>query len=503
MNEVTIKNAAIPADAILRFLDRLEASHIPMHSILLMHRGRLAAEGYYAPYKKDTLHRMFSICKSLNALAVGLLEAEGKLSLEDKIADYFPDKVPANAHPWITSMTIRNLLMMRTCHASTTYKYNASVEWIESFFTTPPTHKPGTVFHYDTSAAHVLCMLVQRVSGMPMLDFLRERVLNKIGWSKDAYVLDNPFGEPQGGSGLMCTPRDLLLLGKLLLQHGEWEGEQLLPREFTDTAVSCLTPNSLTGPVISEAQGYGYQIWRTEHNGFVCYGMGGQLVICLPDYDLICVTTADTQGISGGNQLIYNSFYEEILPALDSGADPSSTSPAQKEQAKAADRRLAEKLASLKLQPVCIHAASAFGSTAQSSQAQVTLLPQSLPVAHAINGRVYTFMENAAGFTNMSLHLEEKQGKLAYFYQGNHCEIVFGLEECREGIFPVYELACVGSGAWIAPDTFYLKCHITDTSVGSVHMELVFGEDDITVFMKKVEETMLNEYNCHLYGRIS
>lgn len=60
-----------------------------MHSFLLMRHDTLIAEGYYAPYQKDTLHRMFSISKSFTSIAIGLLEAEGKLSLDDPIVSYF------------------------------------------------------------------------------------------------------------------------------------------------------------------------------------------------------------------------------------------------------------------------------------------------------------------------------------------------------------------------------------------------------------------------------
>lgn len=489
----TVSSSAvgIPESAVLRFLDRLEESHVPMHSVLLMRHGKLATEGYYAPYQPETLHRMFSICKSLNALAIGVLIGDGKIDEEDKIVSFFPDKLPADVHPWIATMTIRNLLMMRTCHVSTTYKHDPSIEWVESFFTVQPTHKPGTVFHYDTSASHVLCMLVERITGKSMLDFLRERLLDKIGWSKDAYLIENPFGDPQGGSGLMCTPMDLMLLGKLLLQRGIWEGEQLLPRDFVDTAVSCLTPNAVTGGVLSEMQGYGYQIWRSEHNGFVCYGMGGQLVLCLPDHDVVMVTTADTQGMGGGNQFIYNSFYEEILPALDT----PETNPLAAEM-------LSARLKELRLQPVSTQIASAFSDSTVRDMARFSLLPKALTIPALVNGKTFTLAKNIQGFQELTLSLEEKQGKLAYTYHGNVCVMDFGLEECKPGTFPVYDFSCVSSGAWIAPDTFYIKCHLTDACIGSVHAELVFGEKDVTVFFKKIEETLFTEYNCHLYGTL-
>ena len=130
----TPESTGIPSRNILQFIERLEASKVPMHSLLLLHHDKLIAEGYYAPYKADTLHRMFSISKSFTSVAIGLLEAEGKIKLSDHISQYFPEYITEQTHPWILNMTIEDMLMMRTCHASTTYKLNMHSDWVESFF---------------------------------------------------------------------------------------------------------------------------------------------------------------------------------------------------------------------------------------------------------------------------------------------------------------------------------------------------------------------------------
>lgn len=479
--------AGIPADAIHRFLDRLESYQVPMHSILILRHDKLAAEGYYAPCGADSLHRLFSVCKTLNAIAIGILAGDGRLKLSDPIAGYFPDKLPKQVHPWIEAMTIRDLLMMRTCHASTTYKHDLKKDWVESFFITPPSHKPGTVFHYDTSASHVLCALVERLTGKRMLDFLRDRVLGEIGWSKSSYVLTNDFGDSQGGSGLMATSRDLMLLGYLLLKNGKIGGRQLLPEEYLSEMTSNLTPNALTGGVISERQGYGYQIWHTSHNGFVCYGMGGQLALCLPHQDMIMVTTADTQGLNGGNDLIYNSFYEEILPALDT--HPCS----EKAEAESA-ARLLTRLSSLSLAPLKKHCRPSSSAITNAS------FLDAASCAERINQKTARLTANSQGFTDISLSFAKDAGTLSYTLRGENCTISFGLDSCVSGTFPIYNMRYAASGIWLAENTFYLKIHIIDSFVGSVHMEFVFGENDVTVFMKKIEETQFNEYAGHFYG---
>lgn len=469
------------------FVNKLEKARVPMHALLLMQGDELIAEGYYAPFKKGELHRMFSIAKTMNALAIGILESEGKLSLSDPIAKYFPEKVLANAHPFITSMTIENLLMMRTCHAATTYqKINPTVEWVDSFFQTPPTHKPGTIFHYDTSAAHTLGMLVKRLTGQDSLSFLKDKALREIGWSEESYIMANDFGDPHGGSGLMCTPMDLLLLGNLLIHDGTWKGKQLLPREYVQRACSNLTPSAVTGPIPSEMQGYGYQIWTGEHDSFVLYGMGGQLALCHKDLDLVFVTCADTQGFGGGNQFIYDTFYETIW--------------AEAKWERSFDKPLSQK------------------GTLSWSETSLEGL-QVLPVRKLVTSKdaytcssdlneTYLFESNKSNFHQMQIFFDasSQTGKLFYVRNNDQCHIPFGIERCVESIFPIYQWKCATSAVWLDENTLFIKTYLIDSAVGSVSFELYFGTTvdggkDLTVFIKKVEETLLSEYNIHLYGK--
>lgn len=469
----TPEAVGIPSGCILNFLTRLDQYGIPMHSVLLCRHGKLAAEGYYAPYRANTLHRMFSISKSFTSIAIGFLADEGKLSLDDPIVTYFPDKVPSGVHPWIASMTIRDMLMMRTCHASTTYKVNMKEDWVESFFTVPPTHPAGKLFHYDTSSAHTLAALVERLSGMPMLDYLKEK-LASLGFSKESYMLTDPFGVSMGGSGLVATPMDLLKFGCFISGEGYIDGKQLLSADYIRTAVSNLSDTRVTAPVRSEACGYGYQFWQNEKGGYVCYGMGGQFIIFLPQYDFICVTTADTQGIGGGNQVIYDALYEEILPFMASDALPED---------KKAHTELLSMLKTLQIRPL-----------------EMELRP--FHQENSISGKIFQLMENKMGFSRLSLSFAENTGTLHFTLNGTDCELSFGMGHLETGIFPVYSMRYAASGMWQNDMTLYLKFHIIDSFVGSVHFQFSFGKNDITVFLKKQEESLFTEFQGHLYGTL-
>ncbi|MCD8326140.1 MAG: beta-lactamase family protein [Lachnospiraceae bacterium] len=468
------ESEGIGSEQIENMILRLQRNQIPMHSILLMRHGKLVYEGYYRPYHKEKLHRMFSISKSMVSLAIGYLITHGELHADDKIVDLFPEKCPANIHPYLAEMTLQNMLEMRTCYSQTTYKLGLTDDWVESFFIAMPDHPPGTVFHYDTSSPHVLCALVEKLSGVPFWDFMKSTVFHGLDLSKDSYMLTDPNGVSMGGSGLMCTPMDLMKIGYFLSCKGTIFGEKRISETYINHALSFISPAVMKAPLPSEACGYGMQFWRTERGGNVCYGMGGQLLIMQPQADLVCVTTADTQGYSGGNQFIYNAFYEEILDKL---ADIRKDCP----DASAAQASLAALTASLAIDPV----AGAYQASMQ----------------HQVNGKIYEIEENSLGVRKMSVSFDEFGGCLYFRIDGDTWEIPFGFGDCQEITFPIYQMCAASSGAWVGSDCLYIRCHICDTSVGSVHFQLHFSGNRVVIYMKKTEESLFNEFSPkHLIG---
>ena len=294
-----------------------------MDSILIWHKGKMLYETYGWCYSHDTLHRMYSITKSYTALAVCALAAEHRINLNDPIVSYFPDYVPDDAHPYLLNITIQDLLDMKTCYKSTTYKDDLNSNWVKSFFTTSPDHRSGQIFKYDTSAAHTLAALVKRICGIGVLDYLRQVYLDLLGFSKEAYILKDPFGDEIGGSGLVALPSDLMTTAKFLLSvynedwrescsflfHDQYDAEFFVT--YTKLIRQCLTLRSETlheGKTLDECQGYGSQFWMIR-NGFMMYGMGGQYAAIFPEENLIIVTTADAQSVQGGTQIILDEIH--------------------------------------------------------------------------------------------------------------------------------------------------------------------------------------------------
>ncbi|SEG12120.1 CubicO group peptidase, beta-lactamase class C family [Butyrivibrio sp. Su6] len=495
-NRAYPEDVSISSSSIKDLLEFLDGKEIPMHSLLIMRNNKLIFEKYYAPYKAATLHRMFSISKSITALAVFLLIDKGLVGIGNSITDYFPEYVNDSIHQWVKDTTIRNMLEMRTCHASTTYKVDMKSDWVESFFTVEPTHKPGTVFHYDTSAAHVLSALVEKMTQMPMLDYLKENVFNYMDFSKDSYMVKDPFGVSMGGSGLVATPMDFMKILYLIDKKGTIEcndgvTRNLLPSNLIELATSNISDTVMTAPIPGESQGYGMQIWQNEKGGYVLYGMGGQLGISIPDKNLLVITTADTQGIQGGNQVIYDGIYQFLLPGID-----------EKEPV------------------VCLKAPSEDYEDLVSYADTLSIAPPKLAINHSYTKyntkkltsdlhQTYELLPNKQGFSKVQLDIcpGNAQSTITFFtddpaIKSGAFKLSFGLEHMEEGIFPKYDNPYTAGAVFLRENVLYIRFHLIGESVGSIRMELYFGDNDITIFMRKIEETYFKEFDGHLYGTL-
>lgn len=427
--------------------DSLKASGLPIHSFLADHNGTLLIEEYQDPYSSRDPHRMFSVTKSFCSLAVGYLLEDGLISLDDRITDYFMEYCPSGGfHPWLREMTIRHMLMMETCHSSTTYKINKDGDWVASFFLTPPTHRSGQIFLYDTSSSHTLAALVKKRTGKGVLDYLREKWPATITFSDEAYIISDPFGAEMGGSGLMARPMDLLSLGRFCMDTVN-TGTGVFADYLRD-AVSFHTPTLHAGTVPEEQQGYGYQFWRIR-GGFAMYGMGGQYVLFYPDSDLVLVVTADTQYHGGGNRILLDIIYDSLTEFL------------------------------------------------------IIKTPDIEKEAPLVLNASFQLAENPKGFSNISLICDKSGGHLCLQATDTLFHIPFSFDSLSVSVIDKYRQRIAVQAVRPAPYMLYLPVQIVDECVGSIHIILRLDNDKITVWMHKIEETYFNEFEGFFEGMLT
>lgn len=479
--KTTPENVGISSAYITKMLTNLAKHNIPMHSLLIARGDKLIFEGYWDPIKPQENHRMYSQTKSYVGMAVVQLAAEGKLSLQDKIIDYFPEYLPEKVHPYLAAQTIEHMLNMHTCFTDCPWFENHGGDRVKYYFSMKPVHYPGTVYYYDSTGSFILGALVQKLTGKTFLDYLKDKCLRKIGFSENSKVLTCPGGFAWGDSALLCTPMDMLLFGRLLANKGEWNGEQLLDRkaveETTGTKYSC---GGVGGYIFSE-RGYGRKVWHTYNDSFAFFGMHNQFMVHNPESDITFVCTAGCQRNNSdlAKEVIFGSFFDLIVEKAKDTALPQSEDYNQ----------LLALTDTLKLTTI-------LGNT-------------NSPMGSEINGKTFYMEENPMGISEFTIKLDGKYGEFNYINAQGNKTIKFGFQENVFQQFPQtgyskdlggmpcdgHTYRCGASAAWVQENKIKLLVHIIDEYIGTVDITVGFNDGKAVIQMVGDAEDFLKEYN--------
>lgn len=476
MKTITAAQAGLRSADLQRFLEKLNQHGVNMHSVLLARRGGVFFEAYWDPFTADTPHRIYSVTKSFVSIAIGCLADEGKLDLDDPIIRYFPDKLPPVVPEALKKQTIRHMLMMCTCFESCNWFRPEVTDRLLCYFAQEPVKPSGTVFHYDSTGSYVLGVLAERLSGMSLMDYLHSRIFRFTGGFEKAELLETMDGTPWGDSGMLCTPRDLMIFGQLLLSRGCWEGRQLISAEYVALATSFQTDNNVENLISHERCGYGYQFWMAPQNSYTCYGMGGQYVLCVPEKDFVFVCTGDNQ-LNARDMLpaLFDAVYECVINRLSDEPLPAEAPIA---------------LPALQLPVVRGEARSAW--------------------TQQIDGRWYACAPNPMGITRFRFTFPgEGQGVWTYVNAQGEKQLPFGFGHNVPGLFPQYGYSdqrgnvheitgfryrCAASAGWVDANKLQLNVQIIDRYLGQLVATFGFAGSDAGVRMVKSAEDFLREY---------
>lgn len=486
---VTPESVGISSAKVQTLVRTLEEKGLATHSVILARGDKVFAETYFTPFNADFRHRLYSVSKSFIAMAIGFMIQDGHLKLEDKLVDFFPEYVEGNpaVNQHLRDTTIYDLLTMQTCHVDTPPWIEGGVtDRLSLYFAQPAKKVPGSIWKYDSPGSFMLCAIVERISGKPYLDYLKEKVLLDIGFTPDAVCVQAPGGHSFGDSGILCTSRDLLAFARFVLNGGTWEGKRYLNEKFMKDAVSYQACNSASAVSTFDGQGYGYLIWRTPHDTFSFIGMGDQLAICHPKTDCIMIITSDNQDKSAfTREVIFNALWENVLSCAE------DTLP----EDELAYGELQKYLSTRKL--FCL-----------------TQNPQN-PFKEEINGVTYTLEENPMGISNLRFTFEGNRGVLSYKNTQGEKELAFGLGENVFSKFPqegysdlIASVPCPGnrydcaaSADWPEPRKLRIKVQAIDKYFGNLNMLFKFKGGEIAVSMEKCAEAFFNEYHGDAAGK--
>lgn len=426
----TPESQGISSRSIEHFIGAIQEKELELHSFMLVRHGYVVAEGWWKPYQADKPHMLFSLSKSFTSTAIGLLVEEGQITLKDQVIGFFPEHAPEDPSPNLSAMTVHDLLVMGTGHAEEPAM--ESDIWIDDFFKQAVEHEPGTHFVYNSAATYMLSAILQKVTGITLLDYLQPRLFEPLGIYGATWECC-PQGINTGGWGLKLKTEDIAKFGQLYLQKGVWRGQRLIPENWIEEATSKQISNGPADSSSDWTEGYGYQFWRCRHGAYRGDGAFGQFCIVLPEQDAVL---AITSGL-GDMQAMLNEVWEHLLPAMGAGSLPTDAD---------AESTLAGTLQALKMDPPSGEAAS--------------------PIEEDVSGIVYDLEENEEKLRSFSIRFEKDVAVMELEGEHDSYSVALGRGEWKSGITKLIMMAdneYAASMTWKDDQILVLTIRLTET----------------------------------------
>jgi len=301
-----------------------------IHGVLLVIKGKLVLEEYFDGFDRDTKHRLFSASKSVTSMLVGMALDRGMIrNLDTPVYEFFPEYKESK---WIERqypVKLKDVLTMTAGldwsgwdypgydSRSTTNQLARSSDWIKFTLNRDALQPSGKQFVYNNGLTMLLGGIVKNTSGLGADKFAEKHLFAPLGISDFTWDKD-PNGAVNTAWGLSLKPRDMAKLGYLYLQQGNWNGRQVVSRQWVDESVK-----DHVKQYVFLGSGYGYQWWRGKTNiqnakidMFYAAGHGGQFIFVCPSLDCVAIITSKWIGNPFGEFRPQMMLVNYILPAL-------------------------------------------------------------------------------------------------------------------------------------------------------------------------------------------
>jgi CubicO group peptidase (beta-lactamase class C family) len=303
------------------------------HALVIVRKGYVIADEYFAGWTADSIHTEQSVTKSVTSLVTGIAIARGDLRgvdqpLVDLLARYAPI---ANLDDRKRALTVRDVLTMRTGLDWNEDSYSGSpleqlnnlqTDWLRFVIDWPMREQPGTRWQYNSGGVIALGGAIGIAAGVNTADYARTYLLRPIGITGDKWYRGYPDLLPHTGGGLLMSTRDLARVGYLVLRRGRWNGAQVVPSEWiAESTRPRVTPTYRLG---GRTSSYGYLWWLYTLDGgppdasttdvvIAASGAQGQWLFVVPKYDLVVAINA---GITNGPDPALDVLFRTIVPAV-------------------------------------------------------------------------------------------------------------------------------------------------------------------------------------------
>lgn len=296
---------ALPPDAAQWVKDR------SVTGLVMLKDGQLVHDSYYLDTGPQDLRISWSVAKSFLAALFGVLEAEGAFaSLDDKVETYAP-LLKGSAYEGVT---IRQVLTMSSGvgfnedyldfwsdinKMGRVLALGGSMDGFAAGLTTRAA-EPGARWHYVSIDTHVIGMVIRGATGKDIPELLESRILAPLGMEAAPYYVTDGEGVSFVLGGLNLMTRDYARFGQMVLQGGQWQGQQVVPADWVA---------AMTAPQAADGSAYGFQWWippDAAPGEVFAHGIYGQYIYINPGLGVvIAVNSADRgfeePGVDEGN----------------------------------------------------------------------------------------------------------------------------------------------------------------------------------------------------------
>ncbi len=264
--------------------------------MVVLRGDEILYEGYWLGHGDSGRHISWSVAKSIVSALVGIALDEGRFaSIEDPITRYLPELAGSG----YDGVRIKDILQMSSGvgfnedyadYNSDINRFGRTIAFgapMADFVVTLKRQRPpGTYQHYVSIDTQVLGMLLRKVTGQSLADYLQSRLWQPLGMERDAYWLIDSTGMEVALGGLNAALRDYARFGLLYLDGGRWHGKQIVPAQWVADSTRPDAPHLMPGvdDLSSSSWGYGYQWWipDPDQGDYLAAGIYNQYIYVNP-----------------------------------------------------------------------------------------------------------------------------------------------------------------------------------------------------------------------------
>jgi CubicO group peptidase (beta-lactamase class C family) len=268
-------------------------------AFLVLKNDTILYEGYFNGHRRDSIVTSFSIAKSITSLMVGMAIDDGYIDgLNDPVTKYIPELMEVDAN--YQNITLGHLLSMKSgiafkdtdipWHDKSRAYYHPRLR--EVVVNLPLAEAPGQTFVYNTFNPIILGIVLERATGQSVVQYFETRFWQRLGMEYDAsWSIDSEEDAmAKMESGLNARAIDFAKVARLVLNRGNWDGEQVVPTEWMDASMQIEAANNVAKFGENTFYQNGWWIYRpTEIDKYALFGWGhlGQYLFVFPEDDML------------------------------------------------------------------------------------------------------------------------------------------------------------------------------------------------------------------------